>query len=368
MGLWAPVMCLQEHASVMLSTDDETNKVEQLWRCKQPEHVYLMKWPLGVMLLQQQLFERDSFRVEYFESETRLVDEDIWTSLSFISWHVLMGISCLSDRCVSSWPTADRPASVCTGWCRGHMVFHGCGQVVELVVDNCRSSDGEVEGLTDEYTELEILSMVNVGLTSLSKLPSLPKLHKVSRTLPVPTMHHSLICQVLLLSCSLGWCFCLCFSWRWVITPSLEVWTRWQRNVLTWRTWTWAGTRSKSWAPSRFWWVHVSSAAFSSHSPFRSTQDVCPCGGGTKPRRSRWNQWVSRAPCWINRSDYWWKSDSSKASNKQSCRMQSALLIFKYKNCCFCWLHAVVFCVQTVNKMQPVQRFLRQDQDPLRLS
>lgn len=84
------------------------------------------------------------------------------------------------------------------------MVFHGCVQVVELVVDNCRSSDGEVEGLTDEYTELEILSMVNVGLTSLSKLPSLPKLRKVSRTLPVPTMHHSLICQVLLLSCSLG--------------------------------------------------------------------------------------------------------------------------------------------------------------------
>ena len=56
-----------------------------------------------------------------------------------------------------------------------------CGhQVAELVVDNCRSSDGEVEGLTDEYTELEILSMVNVGLSSLSKLPSLPKLRTVS--------------------------------------------------------------------------------------------------------------------------------------------------------------------------------------------
>ncbi|KAF3839104.1 hypothetical protein F7725_017821 [Dissostichus mawsoni] len=33
--------------------------------------------------------------------------------------------------------------------------------VAELVVDNCRSSDGEVEGLTEEYSELEILSMVN---------------------------------------------------------------------------------------------------------------------------------------------------------------------------------------------------------------
>uniref|UniRef100_A0A3Q4MHP8 Acidic leucine-rich nuclear phosphoprotein 32 family member n=1 Tax=Neolamprologus brichardi TaxID=32507 RepID=A0A3Q4MHP8_NEOBR len=52
-------------------------------------------------------------------------------------------------------------------------------EVAELVVDNCRSSDGEVEGLTDDYTGLEILSMVNVGLSSLAKLPSLPKLRKL---------------------------------------------------------------------------------------------------------------------------------------------------------------------------------------------
>ncbi|KAM9851938.1 acidic leucine-rich nuclear phosphoprotein 32 family member E-like [Aulostomus maculatus] len=52
-------------------------------------------------------------------------------------------------------------------------------EVVELVVDSCQSADGEVEGLTDEYTELEILSMVNVGLSSLSKLPLLPKLRKL---------------------------------------------------------------------------------------------------------------------------------------------------------------------------------------------
>ncbi|KAM9344295.1 acidic leucine-rich nuclear phosphoprotein 32 family member E-like [Pholidichthys leucotaenia] len=52
-------------------------------------------------------------------------------------------------------------------------------ELAELVVDNCRSSDGEVEGLTDEYVELEILSMVNVGLSSLSKMPSLPKLRKL---------------------------------------------------------------------------------------------------------------------------------------------------------------------------------------------
>lgn len=70
-----------------------------------------------------------------------------------------------------------------------------CRQVVELVVDNCRSGDGEVEGLTGEYTELEILSMVNVGLASLSKLPSLPKLRKVSPALPAPMMHRCLITQ-----------------------------------------------------------------------------------------------------------------------------------------------------------------------------
>lgn len=56
-------------------------------------------------------------------------------------------------------------------------------------MDDCCSGGGEVEGLTDEYTALESLSMVNVGLASLSKLPSLPKLRKVSDTPPVPTMH-----------------------------------------------------------------------------------------------------------------------------------------------------------------------------------
>ncbi|KAF1382135.1 hypothetical protein PFLUV_G00161300 [Perca fluviatilis] len=52
-------------------------------------------------------------------------------------------------------------------------------EIAELVVDNSRSADGEVEGLTDAFTELEFLSMVNVGLSSLAKLPSLPKLHKL---------------------------------------------------------------------------------------------------------------------------------------------------------------------------------------------
>ncbi|KAL7830430.1 hypothetical protein SRHO_G00315570 [Serrasalmus rhombeus] len=52
-------------------------------------------------------------------------------------------------------------------------------EVAELVVDNCRSSDGEIEGLTDEFKELEFLSMVNVGLTSLAMLPALTKLRKL---------------------------------------------------------------------------------------------------------------------------------------------------------------------------------------------
>jgi len=52
-------------------------------------------------------------------------------------------------------------------------------EVAELVVDNCRSSDGEVEGLTDDFKELEFLSMVNVGLSSMAKIPALPKLRKL---------------------------------------------------------------------------------------------------------------------------------------------------------------------------------------------
>nr|XP_040044310.1 acidic leucine-rich nuclear phosphoprotein 32 family member E isoform X1 [Gasterosteus aculeatus aculeatus] len=52
-------------------------------------------------------------------------------------------------------------------------------EIAELVVDNSRCADGEVDGLTEAFTGLEFLSMVNVGLSSLAKLPSLPKLHKL---------------------------------------------------------------------------------------------------------------------------------------------------------------------------------------------
>lgn len=55
----------------------------------------------------------------------------------------------------------------------------GCLQVTELVLDNCRSSNGEIEGLNDSFKELQFLSMANVELTSLAKLPTLSKLRKV---------------------------------------------------------------------------------------------------------------------------------------------------------------------------------------------
>lgn len=52
-------------------------------------------------------------------------------------------------------------------------------EVTELVLDNCRSGDGEIEGLNDGFKELEFLSMANVELTSLAKLPQLSKLRKL---------------------------------------------------------------------------------------------------------------------------------------------------------------------------------------------
>lgn len=51
--------------------------------------------------------------------------------------------------------------------------------VKELVLDNCKSIEGKIEGLTDEFEELEFLSTINVGLTSISNLPKLNKLKKL---------------------------------------------------------------------------------------------------------------------------------------------------------------------------------------------
>ncbi|XP_062871479.1 acidic leucine-rich nuclear phosphoprotein 32 family member B-like [Trichomycterus rosablanca] len=51
--------------------------------------------------------------------------------------------------------------------------------VGELVLDNCRSDEGKIEGLTAEFVNLEFLSLINVGLTSISNLPKLSKLKKL---------------------------------------------------------------------------------------------------------------------------------------------------------------------------------------------
>ncbi|XP_060750158.1 putative acidic leucine-rich nuclear phosphoprotein 32 family member C isoform X2 [Tachysurus vachellii] len=51
--------------------------------------------------------------------------------------------------------------------------------VCELVLDNCRSEEGKIEGLTSELLNLEFLSLINVGLTSISNLPKLHKLKKI---------------------------------------------------------------------------------------------------------------------------------------------------------------------------------------------
>ena len=45
-------------------------------------------------------------------------------------------------------------------------------------MDNCRATN--IEGLTEEFTNLESLSLINVGLTTLKGFPKLPNLRKVS--------------------------------------------------------------------------------------------------------------------------------------------------------------------------------------------
>ncbi|XP_022224094.1 acidic leucine-rich nuclear phosphoprotein 32 family member A isoform X2 [Drosophila obscura] len=50
-------------------------------------------------------------------------------------------------------------------------------QITELNLDNCRSTS--IVGFTDEYTALESLSLINVGLTTLKGFPKLPSLKKL---------------------------------------------------------------------------------------------------------------------------------------------------------------------------------------------
>uniref|UniRef100_A0A8D0FAF1 Acidic leucine-rich nuclear phosphoprotein 32 family member n=1 Tax=Strix occidentalis caurina TaxID=311401 RepID=A0A8D0FAF1_STROC len=54
-----------------------------------------------------------------------------------------------------------------------------CWQVKELVLDNCRSDDGKIVGLSSDFENLEFLSMININLLSVSNLPKLSKLRKL---------------------------------------------------------------------------------------------------------------------------------------------------------------------------------------------
>uniref|UniRef100_A0A8C8GD97 Acidic leucine-rich nuclear phosphoprotein 32 family member n=1 Tax=Oncorhynchus tshawytscha TaxID=74940 RepID=A0A8C8GD97_ONCTS len=51
--------------------------------------------------------------------------------------------------------------------------------VQELVLDNCRSNEGKMEGVTEEFDNLELLSLINVGLINVSNIPKLGKLKKL---------------------------------------------------------------------------------------------------------------------------------------------------------------------------------------------
>lgn len=81
-------------------------------------------------------------------------------------------------------------------WDRLEMRLAGCAhrcwclrwQVKELVLDNCRSDDGKIVGLSSDFENLEFLSMININLLSVSNLPKLNKLRKVSQPrAPVPS-------------------------------------------------------------------------------------------------------------------------------------------------------------------------------------
>ncbi|RZF35480.1 hypothetical protein LSTR_LSTR013323 [Laodelphax striatellus] len=50
-------------------------------------------------------------------------------------------------------------------------------EIEELNLDNCRSTN--ILGLTDEFKNLKVLSLINVGLTSLKGFPTLPNLRKL---------------------------------------------------------------------------------------------------------------------------------------------------------------------------------------------
>ncbi len=61
-------------------------------------------------------------------------------------------------------------------------------QVHELILDNSKpGAFGQIEGLSDQFENLEILSIMGCSLTGLKTFPKLPKLRKVFTTHPQHT-------------------------------------------------------------------------------------------------------------------------------------------------------------------------------------
>ncbi|XP_053715487.1 acidic leucine-rich nuclear phosphoprotein 32 family member B-like isoform X2 [Synchiropus splendidus] len=52
-------------------------------------------------------------------------------------------------------------------------------EVPELFLDHCRTTDGKIKGITEDFKNLEVLSLINVGLTSVAEIPKLEKLRKL---------------------------------------------------------------------------------------------------------------------------------------------------------------------------------------------
>ncbi|XP_076808084.1 uncharacterized protein LOC143451433 isoform X2 [Clavelina lepadiformis] len=99
------------------------------------------------------------------------VDDDFVTSQTTSRWHhnlVTLSKSLGSREYVKKnpagkpWPTTKQELL----------------QVTELNLDNCRSTGG-LDGLTDEFSFLKKLSMVNIGLKTLKGFPALPNLQKL---------------------------------------------------------------------------------------------------------------------------------------------------------------------------------------------
>lgn len=66
-------------------------------------------------------------------------------------------------------------------------------------MDNCKSTC--IVGLTEEFENLEVLSLINVGLTTLKGFPALPNLRKVrTKTLLLKSLNPTDFLFILVMS------------------------------------------------------------------------------------------------------------------------------------------------------------------------